>query len=341
MPPIRERRVAHALMALSCMLFAAVAAPFWPAPAWAETTVTVQAFYEPLGPYGTWVDDPTYGRVWRPRDAGADWRPYTYGRWAYTSEYGWVWVSEEPWGSVVYHFGQWVWTSQYGWVWVPGDAWAPAWVEWCYSGDYIGWSPMAPDPYWQTGDYASSFDCSAYYSRTVYVRQDRFAGATVSAYVAAPSLNASIAAKAINVTRYSRSTASIVNRSIDVDKLQARTGQTIARLRISRVKSPVAPNAAVTGSQELRIFQPRVVGMTQPTLDTRFQPKLNIDPANGFQLPQAPSAGIDSSTDLRTPGLGVPQTGGIDVGGARPLPDLGASSLGGVRGGGLLGGGRR
>src|SRR5437016_182588 len=67
-------------------------------PVSAQTTFAY--FDEPLSPYGYWVDDPSYGRVWRPRDPSVDWRPYMYGRWAYTSEYGWVWVSDEPWGWV-------------------------------------------------------------------------------------------------------------------------------------------------------------------------------------------------------------------------------------------------
>ena len=341
MQPHRILRTAFALAVLNCMMFAAFVMPFWPTQSRAETTISLQVFYEPLTPYGYWVDDPSYGRVWRPRDVGTDWRPYTYGRWTYTTEYGWVWVSEEPWGSVAYHYGQWVWVSQYGWVWVPGDIWAPAWVEWCYSDDYIGWSPMAPDPYWQTGYYSGRFDCSGYYSRTVYVRQDRFAGASVSAYVAAPSLNASIAAKAVNVTRYSRSRTGIVNRSIDIDRLQARTGQSIPRMRVARVQSPVLPTAAVMGSEELRIFQPKVVGLTPTTLDTRLQQKLEIDPGNSLQLPKAPIAGIESSPSLPSHGLSIPQSGGMDVDRVRPPSDFGAPSLGGIRSVGPLGGGRR
>ena len=122
----------------------------------AQAPATITYFDEPLSPYGTWVDDPVYGRVWRPRDPGPDWRPYTYGRWVYTSDYGWVWVSDEPWGWVVYHYGHWVWTSRYGWVWVAGYEWGPAWVDWCYGGGYVGWAPMPPDPYWQAGYYYGS-----------------------------------------------------------------------------------------------------------------------------------------------------------------------------------------
>src|SRR5438093_267741 len=39
------------------------------------TAQTVRYFDEPLSPYGYWVEDPYYGRVWRPRETPADWRP--------------------------------------------------------------------------------------------------------------------------------------------------------------------------------------------------------------------------------------------------------------------------
>src|SRR5581483_3747821 len=46
-----------------------------------ENVAAVDEFYEPLSPYGMWVDYPSYGRVWVPNRnvVGADFRPYTYG----------------------------------------------------------------------------------------------------------------------------------------------------------------------------------------------------------------------------------------------------------------------
>ena len=76
-----------------------------------------------------------------------DWRPYEYGHWVYTDDWGWYWVSdddEDDWGWVVYHYGRWV-HDRAAWFWVPGDEWAPAWVDWRYGGDDIGWAPLPPD----------------------------------------------------------------------------------------------------------------------------------------------------------------------------------------------------
>ncbi|HEY7725884.1 MAG TPA: DUF6600 domain-containing protein [Anaeromyxobacteraceae bacterium] len=105
--------------------------------------VTLDTFREGLAPHGEWVTVPRYGQVWRPYDLGADWRPYTRGRWEWTDE-GWLWVSDEPFGWATYHYGRWAVEPGLGWFWVPGYRWAPAWVTWRYGPDYVGWAPLGP-----------------------------------------------------------------------------------------------------------------------------------------------------------------------------------------------------
>ena len=98
-----------------------------------------------LAPYGTWVDDPAYGRVWIPSAAevGNDFTPYaTNGDWLDT-EYGWTWSSGWSWGWAPFHYGRWV-GSERGWAWVPGTLWGPAWVSWRAGGGYVGWAPLPP-----------------------------------------------------------------------------------------------------------------------------------------------------------------------------------------------------
>jgi hypothetical protein len=106
-------------------------------------SVSFSTFQDGLSPYGEWVTVGPYGRVWRPLNVAAGWRPYYYGRWEWTDE-GWLWVSDEPWGWAAYHYGRWAFEPQYGWIWIPGYQWAPAWVTWRYSPDYIGWAPLGP-----------------------------------------------------------------------------------------------------------------------------------------------------------------------------------------------------
>ncbi len=104
---------------------------------------TVEDFYEPLAPYGYWVEIASYGRCWRPAYVDQGWRPYCYGHWVWSDD-GWYWMSDEPWAWATYHYGRWVWDAYYGWVWVPDVVWAPSWVCWREGGGYVGWAPLPP-----------------------------------------------------------------------------------------------------------------------------------------------------------------------------------------------------
>ncbi|HXT12030.1 MAG TPA: DUF6600 domain-containing protein [Candidatus Angelobacter sp.] len=101
-------------------------------------------FYQPLASYGNWVDVPQYGRCFQPADMPQGWQPYTDGQWVWTDA-GWCWQSDQPWGWACFHYGSWYDDPSMGWVWIPGTEWAPAWVDWRYSDDYVGWAPCGPN----------------------------------------------------------------------------------------------------------------------------------------------------------------------------------------------------
>jgi hypothetical protein len=111
-------------------------------------------FRTTLDPYGTWVEDGTYGTVWVPSTTvvGADFAPYvSAGHWVYEDEY--VWVSDYDWGWAPFHSGRWVYMSNH-WGWIPGRRYAGAWVSWRTGYDgwgYVGWGPLAPSWYWRGG----------------------------------------------------------------------------------------------------------------------------------------------------------------------------------------------
>jgi hypothetical protein len=142
------------LLLIGTVWLALFAAPALPLPggdrlgfvgeAHAQQQVNIDDFYDELDPFGQWVWHPRYGYVWLPETVSQDWRPYTVGHWVYTDEYGWYWDSHEPFAWAVYHYGRWGYDDDYGWFWVPGDTWAPAWVQWRYSDDYVGWAPVGP-----------------------------------------------------------------------------------------------------------------------------------------------------------------------------------------------------
>jgi len=142
------RQLAFAVLASAAVIIGTLSAPIVVgalAPAAAQISDDAQIALEE---YGSWRPHPRFGEVWVPRAVPPDWRPYQYGHWVYTDEWGWYWVPDDveaDWGWVVYHYGRWVFEREFGWFWVPGDEWAPAWVNWRYGEEYVGWAPLPPD----------------------------------------------------------------------------------------------------------------------------------------------------------------------------------------------------
>src|SRR6266496_3945117 len=93
-----------------------------PQKASAQVSISFQVFYDNLGSYGSWIDNPQYGYVWVPR-VSRRFCPYrTNGYWLFT-EYGWTWVSNYSWGWAPFHYGRWFYDFYYGWIWVPDTEW--------------------------------------------------------------------------------------------------------------------------------------------------------------------------------------------------------------------------
>ncbi|MFO0743357.1 MAG: DUF6600 domain-containing protein [Labilithrix sp.] len=147
-------------------------------------------FKPALEGHGEWVDDSTYGTVWKPNatEVGADFEPYvTAGHWTYADDTDYVWVSDYSWGWAPYHYGRWVVLPAHGWVWIPGRRYAGAWVTWRTAPGYgyVGWAPAPPDYYWYNG-YAVgwSFGFYHHYDHYYYCHHDHFFyGGGVRSYV--------------------------------------------------------------------------------------------------------------------------------------------------------------
>jgi len=134
------------------------------APAQAENdreaqTQAVEQFSPRLEPYGRWLDDPRYGRIWVPSRTvvGSEFVPYsTGGHWELTPDDAWLWASDYPFGAITFHYGRWVWATGGTWGWVPGYVYAPAWVDFHVgAAGYIGWAPLGPSYVWRNGLFLS------------------------------------------------------------------------------------------------------------------------------------------------------------------------------------------
>lgn len=158
-------------------------------------------FRPTLDPYGSWRQDPNYGTVWQPNPqvVGSSFSPYVSdGHWALDDYGNWVWVSDYPFGSVVFHYGRWAWSGGVGWVWVPGYRYAPAWVSWRVpvAGEaYVGWAPLAPDYVWW-GGYPRAY---------VYVNPTPWIFCP-SAYVFYPHVHSYVVRDRVMVTRLASTT---------------------------------------------------------------------------------------------------------------------------------------
>lgn len=74
---------------------------------------------EELASHGRWEQTAEYGPLWTPYQVEPDWSPFSRGHWRWTSQWGWSWVDDMPWGFAPFHYGQWVqWRG--GWRWSPG-----------------------------------------------------------------------------------------------------------------------------------------------------------------------------------------------------------------------------
>src|SRR5262245_56818697 len=109
---------------------AAPPAPVYSGPIYDDVSVdvagsnvpSIDVFYNDLAPYGSWYEDPTYGWVFAP--PSPTYTPYSNGRWVYT-DYGYTWVSADPFGWATVHYGRWVWANR--WVWRPDPNWGLCW----------------------------------------------------------------------------------------------------------------------------------------------------------------------------------------------------------------------
>jgi hypothetical protein len=111
--------------------------------------------FQDLARYGIWELTESYGPVWEPQ-VGADWEPYSRGRWTDIAPWGKTWIDEAPWGFAPFHYGRWIKLNE-RWAWLPGETgsppvYAPALVSFFETpkdkAEARRWIPLGPEePY--------------------------------------------------------------------------------------------------------------------------------------------------------------------------------------------------
>jgi len=235
-----------------CLLCLLAAAPLT-----AAVSISFSYFHDELAPHGRWVTVARYGDVWCPSGLGAGWEPYTNGEWVYT-DYGWTWVSDDPWGGDPYHYGTWTVADPYGWCWVPGYVWSPAWVTWSYSTDYVGWAPIPP---------TLEISASGYFgppvvverTRYVFVPVNRFVGTRVATVRVPPQQNAVILGRARNVTTFRVAGGIVRNEGPSVKTIERAVGAPIRKTSLSQVRTqpmPISAAGAVAKGRKISVVAP-------------------------------------------------------------------------------------
>ncbi|MBI3586600.1 MAG: hypothetical protein HY088_05680 [Ignavibacteriales bacterium] len=189
-------------------------------------------FYNALRPYGEWIELEAGFHAWRPLHVNTGWRPYSYGRWVWT-DFGWYWVSSEPFGWATFHYGRWFNDDYYGWVWVPDRTWGPAWVEWRYNDDYIGWSPLPPYASFSVGigiRFTTRWLAPMHYWS--FVRYRHFTSSSIMREVVPMEYTRRFIGTTRSGGRYEVDGDRVINRGIDRQVIERRGGYT----RINRVE---------------------------------------------------------------------------------------------------------
>ena len=253
----------------------------------AHSTISVGFFYEALAPHGEWIVSAEFGHVWRPTYVGGVWRPYYDGRWIYT-DYGWTFVSDEPWGWATYHYGRWYIDPYFGWVWVPGYEWAPAWVVFHYGAGWVGWAPLPPRVSLSVA-FSSQvrIDPRAY----CFVEERHFVDRRIDRHVVRVESNTRLLRSTRNVTRFSRSGDRYLNRSFSAEPIQRATKRRIEAHRIVDVSGVRELASARVERDRVRLFRPQVSRQASPLPKRAIRPPTRGDRDRG--------SAVDSDRDDR------------------------------------------
>lgn len=195
-------------------------------------SVSFGIFYSSLRPYGEWIEIDANLFAWRPNSVSWNWKPYSYGRWVWSS-HGWYWDSYEPFGWATYHYGRWYYDEYYGWIWIPDYEWGPSWVEWRYDDDYIGWAPLPPYATFRIGvGIHFSIGWNSNYLYWNFVSYHRFCHSRVNYYIIDSRRSHKIFSRTKYRNNYYMDRDRLVNGGLDRNFVERKAGYRIAEREI-------------------------------------------------------------------------------------------------------------
>ncbi len=211
-------------------------------------------FHEYLSPHGIWVNHSPYGHVWIPYKVRYGWRPYTNGRWVWSS-HGWTWVSFYDWGWAPFHYGRWGFDYSLGWYWVPGSLWGPAWVSWRHGSVHIGWSPLPPDTVFTLGIGVERLPYPIPETLWIFVDGRYFLHSGVHQYALPVERNYTIIKKTMIKTDIIHRNQLVVNRGVDVETVSRLTNRKVSKYMLEDLDEPGAPKMR---ADEIGVYRPRM-----------------------------------------------------------------------------------
>jgi hypothetical protein len=274
----------------------------------AADDATYAPFYDPLAPYGTWVDVAGYGACWQPSVVivNPGWQPYCNGgRWVYT-DCGWYWLSGYSWGWAPFHYGRWFRHNHYGWCWRPGNTWGPSWVCWRYSGNYCGWAPLPPAAVYQpavgftyhgqhvSGSFAFGLGVNSY----TFVPVSQFPDSHLQRYALPHQQASQIYRQTVPSTTIVGNGTRIVNQGIPVSHVAAASRTQIHTVGIREMNTPgargVRGEQLEANSRTLSVFRPQFTQSSAAPPAFGGRPRSDSRPTGGKPVatptPMAPRA---------------------------------------------------
>ena len=269
----------------------------------AAPNISVDFFYDQLSDYGVWVEVGDYGYGWQPRDVDEDWRPYSDGRWAST-EAGWTWLSDEPYGWAVYHYGRWARIAHKGWVWIPGTEWAPAWVSWRRSPRHVGWAPLPPEASFRrnvgfSGWVDSYYDIGPSAYRFVETRD--FGASRLRTVFVEPRENVTIINQTTNITNITYVNNVVNNGGPRFEEISRVSAEPIRRLKLDRRVEVLGAPGVERGEQlrtrvegdSLRVFAPGIDNRAATAAPRKVAAKIENAEVNRGWADAGPAADVE------------------------------------------------